>query len=47
MVCVALMVAVGGRGVGGSSGSCGVCDSGESVERIVYRSGGGGLYRSD
>ena len=47
-VCVAVMVDDGlcdiddGLcGIDGSSGSCGVCDSGESVERIVYRSGGG------
>ena len=36
----------GGGVVGGSGGSCGVADSGESVERIVYRSGGVWLYRS-
>ena len=35
-----------GGGVDGSSGSGGVGDSGESIDRIVNRSGGGGLYRS-
>ena len=29
----------GGGGVGGSGGSTAVGDSGESIERIVYRSG--------
>ena len=47
---------VDGSSVGSSGASCGVGDSAESVERIVYRSGGGGstvdenseggLYRS-
>ena len=40
----------GGGGVGGSDGSSGVGDCGESIERIVYRSGGGGgsiVYRSN
>ena len=48
----------GGGGVDGNGGSSGVGDSGENIERIVYRSGGGGrsmayrgggegLYRSD
>ena len=33
----------GGGGVGGSSGSSGVGHSAESIERILYRSGGGGM----